>query len=202
MKNINLIDNESNEYAKSILSEYYQSNIIPPEKKEYLADLKNSTGPYMGIKKNQSSTSYMMDAASQIATLGLGFNSLPFFAPVFHKESYTNNTSTKKFKNIRDSFETFLKRKLNWEYLSTTFCHSGAEANEIALGYCYRRRVYKKSRKVLAFEGSFHGRMQISLSSTWNKAKRSPFEWDDFLTEFAPFPNTKSDNQHREFSKE
>ena len=33
MKNINLIDNESNEYAKSILSKYYQSNIIPAEKK-------------------------------------------------------------------------------------------------------------------------------------------------------------------------
>ena len=31
---------------------------------------------------------------------------------------------------------------------------------------------------------NYHGRMQISLSSTWNKAKRAPFEWGDFLTEF------------------
>ena len=95
-----------------------------------------------------------------------------------------------------------MQRKLGWEHLATTLCHSGAEANEIALGYCHKRRVNPSAKKVLAFEGSFHGRMQISLSSTWNKSKREPFEWSDFLTEFAPFPNTKDSQQSREFNSE
>lgn len=200
MKKINLIDKTSEIYGQTTLSPYYESKIIPPEKKEYIADLKNSVGPYMGIETNSTDSHYMMDAASQIATLGLGFNSLPFFAPVFHSESFTNCTNTKKFQTVRESFEAFLYRKLGWANLATTFCHSGAEANEIALGYCYRRRVNKSARKVLAFQGSFHGRMQISLSSTWNKTKRAPFEWDNYLTEFAPFPNTKKSDQYRPVS--
>ena len=198
MKTIKMIDKKSEEFGIKELDSYYKSKIIPPEKKQYLADLKASVGPFMGIKHSEDTNSYMMDAASQIATLGLGFNSAPFFAPVFHEESFSNNPNTEKFNTVRKAFENFLTRKLCWKHLATTFCHSGAEANEIALGYCYRRRVNKNARKVLAFEGSFHGRMQISLSSTWNKAKREPFEWDDFLTEFAPFPNTKKAEQNRE----
>jgi len=202
MKKISLIDKTSELYGQETLKSYYDSKIIPPEKKEYIADLKNSVGPYMGIETNSKESHYMMDAASQIATLGLGFNSLPFFAPAFHSDSFTNDPLNKNFKNTRKSFEDFFKRKLEWDNLATTFCHSGAEANEIALGYCFRRRVNKDAKKILAFEGSFHGRMQISLSSTWNKAKRAPFEWSNFLTEFISFPNTKSANQKRKISNE
>lgn len=200
MKKIDLIDKNSEAFGLKVLETYYKTKIIPPEKKQYLADLKNSVGPYMGIESSDGGSHYMMDAASQIATLGLGFNSLPFFAPTFHSESYTNNHNSKKFQDVRKSFESFLKRKLEWSNVATTFCHSGAEANEIALGYCYRRRVNKSAKKVLAFEGSFHGRMLISLSSTWNKTKRAPFEWSDYLTEFVSFPNTKNSDQRREFS--
>ena len=153
----------------------------------------------MGVRSQDDSPSYMLDAASQIATLGTGFNSLPFFAPAFHRETYTNNPDSTHFKAMRKSFEVFLKRKLQWEHLGTTFCHSGAEANEIALGYCFRRRINKEANKVLAFEGSFHGRMQIALSSTWNKAKRAPFEWEEYETVFAPFPNTSSEHQSKSF---
>ena len=44
--------------------------------------------------------------------------------------------------------------------------------------------------------------MQISLSSTWNKAKREPFEWNDYLTSFVPFPNTKSDRVNVNYNKD
>ena len=90
MKNLNLINKASELHGQTTLKKYYESKIIPPEKKEYLADLKNSVGPYMGIETNSKDPHYMMDAASQIATLGLGFNSSPFFAPVFHSDSFTN----------------------------------------------------------------------------------------------------------------
>ena len=49
-------------------------------------------------------------------------------------------------------------------------------------------------------EGSFHGRMLISLSSTWNPAKRAPFEWDEYLTAL-PLPKFKSDRLNVEFDK-
>ena len=57
--NIHLIDKESNNYAKDVLNQYYKNSIIPAEKKEYIADLKNSIGPYMGIKQNKNNTTYM-----------------------------------------------------------------------------------------------------------------------------------------------
>ena len=195
MKNINLINKNSERHGQTTLKKYYDSKIIPPEKKEYLAELKNSVGPYMGIESNSPDSHYMMDAASQIATLGLGFNSLPFFAPVFHEDSFTNNPSNKKFLEIRKSFEKFLKRKLEWNHIATTFCHSGAEANETALGYCYRRRMNKNATKVLAFEGSFHGRMQISLSSTWNKAK-GRLSSGIIFNRICLIPNTKNSTKN------
>ena len=59
----------------------------------------------MGIEDFDGSPSYLLDAASQIATLGFGFNSLPFFAPNFHIESYLNSTRTRNLQ----MFVTLLK---------------------------------------------------------------------------------------------
>ena len=189
-----LINEKSQSYGTEYLKKYYEKNLIPPEKKEYLTELKNSIGPYMGIAAPNNKTHFLLDAASQIATLGLGFNPLAFFGTAYFKESWQMTKNTSKLKRVRNSYENLLKRELQWPELATTICHSGAEANEIALGYCYRRRMNKNAKNVLAFEGSFHGRMQISLSSTWNKAKREPFEWDDYKTTFAPFPKLESDD--------
>ena len=191
-KNV-LINEASKNHGVKVLDKYYKKNIIPPEKKEYITKLENSVGPYMGIEAPNGETHFMLDAASQIATLGLGFNPLAFFGTAYHQESWTQTKNTKKFKKIRESFENLLLRELSWDNIATTLCHSGAEANEIALGYCYRRRINKHAKKVIAFEGSFHGRMQISLSSTWNKSKREPFEWDDYKTTFLPYPKISTD---------
>lgn len=188
-----LINEESKKHGLEILNKFYTKKIIPPEKKEYITKLENSVGPYMGVEGPNGETHFMLDAASQIATLGLGFNSLAFFGTAFHPETWTQVTDSSKVKKHRESFEKLLKRELNWQNLSTTFCHSGAEGNEIALGYCFKRRANKDANKVLAFEGSFHGRMQISLSSTWNKSKREPFEWEDYKTIFVPFPKLSDD---------
>ena len=69
MKNLRLINKNTEAYAKTKLSHFYNKEIIPPEKKEYITDLENSVGPYMGIEDSDGRPSYLLDAASQIATL-------------------------------------------------------------------------------------------------------------------------------------
>ena len=202
MSQLPLITPKDEDYAKEKLVSYYADNLIPAEKKAYLTNLKGSQGPYMGIEGENGETHFLLDAASQIATLGLGFNSSVFMGTAHLLESWTNDKSSDTYKKIRSSFENFLQRKTGWSHITTTFCNSGAEANETALGYCYSRRKNKKANKVLAFEGSFHGRMLISLASTWNKTKREPFQFPGFETEFTPFPEIPDANIHLNYPQD
>lgn len=188
-----IINNETETHSKNLLGKFYKNDFIPPEKKNYLTDLRKSNGPYLAITDKDNQIKYMMDAASQIATLGLGFSPSVFFGAAQFLESWTNDANSNEFKTLRKAFEQTLKRKANWNELDLTICNSGAEANEIALGYCYKNRFNKDANKVLAFEGSFHGRMMITLSSTWNKVKREPFEWPGHETVYCPFPELERD---------
>ncbi len=184
-----IINAEDSSHGFDILSKYYQEDLIPAEKKTYITNLRESIGPYLGIEAKDGSTHYLLDAASQIATLGHGFNPSVFFGSSHFLESWLNDSTTKEFKKMRISFQNFLIRKLNWPKAYLTFVHSGAEANEVALGYCYISRVNKEANKVLAFEGSFHGRMMVTLAATWNKSKREPFEWKNYLAEYVKYPD-------------
>jgi acetylornithine/succinyldiaminopimelate/putrescine aminotransferase/GNAT superfamily N-acetyltransferase len=183
-----IINAEDSNHGAEILKHYYANKMIPAEKKTYMTKLKDSIGPYMGIESSDGSTHYLLDAASQIATLGHGFNPSVFFGTTEFLESWMNDATTKEFKDMRFAFQNFFNRKLNWKNTSITMVHSGAEANETALGYCYRSRVNPEANKVLAFEGSFHGRMMITLAATWNKSKREPFEWKNYLAEYVKYP--------------
>ena len=183
-----IINSEDSNHGLEILKHYYSNKMIPAEKKTYMTKLKDSIGPYMGIESSDGSTHYLLDAASQIATLGHGFNASVFFGTTEFLESWMNDATTKEFKDMRGAFQNFFKRKLNWNQTYIKLVQSGAEANETALGYCYRSRIHKEANKVLAFEGSFHGRMMITLAATWNKSKREPFEWKNYLAEYVKYP--------------
>lgn len=185
---LTLINNQDQSYAEKKLAKYYENELIPAEKKTYLTELQNNHGPFMGIETDNNETHYLMDAASQIATLGLGFSPSVFMGTAHHLSSWTNNSEDPTFLKIKNAFHSFLLRKTGWHHLDMTVCNSGAESNEIALGYAYKRRKNKNANKVLAFEGSFHGRMLISLFSTWNQSKREPFQWQGYETAFVPFP--------------
>ncbi|PIP96193.1 MAG: hypothetical protein COW00_19720 [Bdellovibrio sp. CG12_big_fil_rev_8_21_14_0_65_39_13] len=183
-----IIDSQDQMASKEALQKYYTGDLIPPEKKEYLTLLRESQGPYLALKGAKGETKYMMDAASQIATLGLGFSPSAFMGTAHYLESWLNNTQGEATKALTDGLETFVKRKTNWNHVEMTFVNSGAEANETALGYCYKRRKHKSANKVLAFEGSFHGRMMVTLAATWNKSKREPFEWPGHEITYIPYP--------------
>lgn len=196
--NIRLINEKSHAASKKALQNFYEKKFLVPDKKEYLTQHFFGVGPFMGMKGEGEEPSYLFDAASQIATLGLGFNPSAFFGPSQLQESWLNSTQTENFTNLKLAFQNFLLRKLNWPHINTRFCHSGAEANEIAMGFCYQRRTRPAAKKVLAFEGSFHGRMLISLSSTWNKSKREPFEWPGYDTVYTAYPELKDGKIQRE----
>ncbi len=53
------------------------------------------------------------------------------------------------------------------------FCNSGAEAVEAAIKLA---KKHSKKSKIIAFEGSFHGRTTGALSATWSEKYRKPFE--------------------------
>jgi acetylornithine/succinyldiaminopimelate/putrescine aminotransferase len=191
-----LIDKACENNSNEILKSYYKDNLLPPEKKNYLTNLEKSSGPYLAIETKDNKQQYLMDAASQIATLGLGFSPSVFFGTAHYRETWLNNKETKEFAAMRVALESFLQRKSSFKNLDLTLCNSGAEANEIALGYCYRTRHHRKANKVLAFEGSFHGRMMITLASTWNKVKREPFEYPEHETIYCKFPELENDKIH------
>lgn len=197
-----LINAQDATFGADILKHYYANKMIPAEKKTYMTKLRDSIGPYLGIEAPDGSTHYLLDAASQIATLGHGFNSSVFFGTTQFLESWMNDSTTKEFKEMRGAFQNFFQRKLNWKKAHLTFVHSGAEANEVALGHCYKRRVHQEANRVLAFEGSFHGRMMITLSATWNKSKRAPFEWKNYLAEYAPYPELETSEMNVEIPKD
>lgn len=192
-----LINSQDEQFAKEQLDSFYKKGLIPAEKKNYLSKLKYSFGPFMGIESEKADeTHFLLDAASQIATLGLGFNPTPFFGVAHFLESWINDSSTLQFKNLDYAFHQLIKRYLNLKNkdpLFLTYVNSGAEANELALGECFKKRINKKAFKVLAFEGSFHGRMLVTLSATWNKAKREPFEWPSYEAVYCAFPELLGD---------
>lgn len=192
--------------SKTFLQKFYDEGLIPAEKKNYLTDLKNSQGPWMGIQGADGKTHYILDAASQIATLGLGFNHTALFGVSHILENWTNDNTTDDFKRLEKSLHSFMKRQLQWENLNKkthlSYTNSGAEANEMALGASYQRRFYPNAKKVLAFEGSFHGRMMVTLSATWNKSKRAPFEWPGYETVYCPFPELPQDEIKQDYSND
>lgn len=174
------------------LQRIYEQGLIPPEKKPFLIDLASSSGPYMAVQGG----GLICDGASQIASLGLGFNPGALFGAAQHLESWTNQTSTEHYQAVRRAYEQLMQAKLGSDRFKACFVASGAEANETVLGYLFNNRPETKRRRVIAFEGSFHGRMMISLASTWNPAKREPFTWPGYESIFAPYPVMQGDDIH------
>lgn len=168
---IKLVEGKPAENSERILESAYERQLLVAEKKPYLSSHRHSVGAFMAT----ASGHHILDACSQIASLGLGYNAGPLFGVAHLLESWLNRSDTENFAKLRNAHESFLQRKLGWNKLHAFIANSGAESNEVALGQCYRFRQSSSREKVLAFEGSFHGRMLVSLSATWNQKKREPF---------------------------
>ncbi len=70
------------------------------------------------------------------------------------------------------------------------FCNSGTEAVEAALKLAFK---HTGGDKIVALEGSFHGRTSAAVSTTWKGSYRSPF--DGLVStdpDFVPFDDIES----------
>jgi len=186
---IELVNGDLEEQSLKTLEKIYERGFLPAEKKPYLSDLSKSRGIFLKTESGKA----ILDAASQIATLGLGFGASSMRGVWHWSEAWSNDRASLRVQELLVSYRDFLKRKLGWKKLKTFLCNSGSEANEIALGAAYERRRNPNQNKVLAFKGSFHGRMLVSLASTWNPVKREIFEWPSFKSVFVDYPEMKGD---------
>ncbi|MEI6806934.1 MAG: aminotransferase class III-fold pyridoxal phosphate-dependent enzyme, partial [Myxococcaceae bacterium] len=167
--------------SEAMLDRLYRDNLVPKEKKEPVVDLNASHGPYLVSIDEEPLV--IFDAASQIASLGLGFS-----AGVFQKsldeglftESLLSNKpgSTKDYKNL-------LLSRASSSLKHVTFTTSGATANEKAFDLC--RMNGPGGKRIIAFQGSFHGRSMMSLHATYNPEKRAGFELAGYEASFLPF---------------
>jgi acetylornithine/N-succinyldiaminopimelate aminotransferase len=112
-----------------------------------------------------------LDFAAGIAVVGLGHRH-PAVTAAAHAQldklwHASNLYNTQPAEQLADALAE------RWPGAQSFFCNSGTEANEAALKYA--RKATGKT-KVVALDGSFHGRTLGSLSVTGQPAKRAPFE--------------------------
>ncbi len=158
------------------------------EKKPAVFDHLRSFGPYLCSVDDPPLS--VIDGMSQTATLTGGFSDdhivRSYYEGGFGDTPVTNRDTTLERVDALDAYVSFLRSKLP-ELPEVTFTHSGAEANEKALALA-RLHAPASATKVLAFEGSFHGRTLLALHATYNPAKREPFQIPGYEALFAPWP--------------
>jgi acetylornithine/N-succinyldiaminopimelate aminotransferase len=112
-----------------------------------------------------------LDFVAGIAVNALGYNS-----PVI-REAALRALDTGLI-HVSNLYRTEPGERLAAELTKTVggqafFCNSGAEANEGAFKFA---RKWSKKTKIVAFSGSFHGRLFASLAATDRPDYRRPFE--------------------------
>jgi len=176
--------------SEALLARLYAGERVPKEKKPPVFDHLRSAGPWMVSIDPQPLS--VLDGMSQTATVVGGFSEDPVV------RAYTEGEFAETL--VGTGADTALGE--TWaaaEYASTlrqlvpglphvTFVASGAEANEKAMALCRINCARKGATRVLAFEGSFHGRTLLALHATHSPSKRAPFEIEGYQVLFAPFP--------------
>lgn len=168
----------------AVLAELYAENFISPEKKDLIADLETSQGHYIKSEKNPAL--HIFDAASQIASLNMGFNSGKRHPLLMRPEAESHQLLPHS--DLKIALSNFLERRSGLPYV--TLWNSGSEANDFCLSR-YKLK-YPRRAKAFAFEGSFHGRTLLALHTTHSPAKREPFEIYKGLVDFFTWPEDKT----------
>ncbi len=172
------------------LERLYAGDRIVRDKKPLVIDHLRCSGPYL-VSVDEPPLS-VLDAMSQTATLPLGFN------PDALTKAYVDGDfgdAMVRAHDLTDAGEGAALAERYAEVLrervpglpTVCFTGSGAEANEKAYALA-RRHGPQGARKLLAFEGSFHGRTMLALYASSNPDKRVPFEIDGYQAVFAPWP--------------
>ena len=175
--------------SEALLARLYAGDRVPKEKKPPVFDHLRSAGPWM--VSIDAEPLAVIDGMSQTATVVGGFAEDPVVAAYTEGEfgdTLVVNEDTAVDETWAAAEYASTLRQLVPGLPHVTFVASGAEANEKAMALCKINCARKDATKVLAFEGSFHGRTLLALHATHSPAKRTPYEIDGYQTQFAPFP--------------
>ncbi|MFK7985215.1 MAG: aldehyde dehydrogenase family protein [Sandaracinaceae bacterium] len=168
---------------------YAGGRYLRGEKKPPVVDLLRSHGPFMTSVDDAPLT--VLDGMSQTATMPGGF------APDGVVNTYLEggfgdavlasaDTTLGDDPHALAFAETL--RELAPGLPTVSFVNSGAEANEKSYALCHANAPEGADR-LLAFEGSFHGRTLLALYASYNPTKRVPFQIAGYEVEFAKTPN-------------
>ncbi len=171
------------------LERFYGGDFLPREKKPAVVDLRHCQGPF--LRSVDDDPLQIVDAASQIASLAAGFRPGRVQAALDEGafDPYLVAAHDVRSPEAAPAVEAFVEGLL--EVAAPGLEHvclvnGGAEANEKAFHIAQRHGPGGK--RVLAFEGSFHGRTLLSLYATWNPVKRAPYELPGYEATFLPWP--------------
>ena len=163
-------------------------SFVPDDKKPPVLDLFRSTGPYLASV--ESDPLVLFDAASQIASHAGGVNGSRALEALYTGEfadfPIRNIVDSSRSKDVVSRLKDLLSEAAGEGLNHVTLCNSGAEANEVALRIASQQKPGRK--RILSFEGAFHGRTMWALHSTWNPAKRLRFEMDGYRAHWVKWP--------------
>ena len=171
------------------LDRLYAGERVVREKKPGVLDHLRSTGPWF-VSVDEPPLS-VLDGMSQTATVCAGFAEdevvRAYVEGAFTGTVlYADDTSLGGIA-AAEEYATRLRQLLpGLPFVS--FTNSGAEACEKAMALCHKRARSDKQKKVLAFDGSFHGRTLLALHASHNPQKRAPYEIAGHEVTYAPFP--------------
>ena len=167
----------------------YAGDRVVREKKPAVFDHLRSAGPwYVSIDAHPLC---VLDSMAQTATVCGGFAEDPVVQALVEGEfgdTLTVNEDTAVGETWAAAEYAATLRHLVPGLPHVTFVASGAEANEKAFALCRHYSKKPGASKILAFDGSFHGRAMLSIHATHSPAKRAPFELPGYEATFAPFP--------------
>lgn len=175
--------------STALLERFYGGDFLPREKKPAVIDLRRSQGPF--LRSVDDEPLQIVDAASQIASHAAGVRpdaaqaalDAGAFDPYLSAAPPPEHpVAAPAVDALRDALLALASPGLRY----VSFCNGGAEANEKA--FHLARQYGPGGRRVIAFEGAFHGRTLVSLYCTWNPSKRAPYQLPGFEATFLPFP--------------
>jgi RHH-type proline utilization regulon transcriptional repressor/proline dehydrogenase/delta 1-pyrroline-5-carboxylate dehydrogenase len=177
------------------LERLYAGDRVPREKKLPVFDHARSHGAYF-VSVDPEPLS-VLDAMGQTATLPFGFSHealvRAYVEGTFGDTILRAHDTTLPIEDLegpgQDAAAEYAMalRALVPGLPTVCFAASGAEANEKALALC-RLAGRESATRVLAFEGSFHGRTLLALYASHSPSKRIPFEITGYEATFAPWP--------------
>ncbi len=178
--------------SQAFLARTYEDEFVVREKKEMVVDYRSCQGNYLAsIDRDElGPLTVLLDCSSQIASHLVGFNGAVLRGVLAHPHTFCNPDYRRRPVPMAQALKGMLKRWAPEGLEHVCFCGSGTESWEKAV-LLAQHKFPQRGQKIVCFEGSFHGRTLLSLFSSWNPAKRIPFQLEGYETLFAEFPEDK-----------